>query len=179
MAAFTVNGQPVAYALDPAIPLLFALREASNLTGTKNGCAVGDCGSCTVDIDGEAVRACTVSIAACEGRVVTTIEGLSSDRSHPVQQAWAAEQVTQCGFCDPGMIMAAAILLRKTPLPTDADIDAAMTNLCRCGVQPRVRTAIHRAARIAAGAERGGFAPPPGIRPADAAAAVPALDDRP
>ncbi len=175
MTAFTVNDRPVQYRMDPATPLLFALREASNLTGTKYGCGTGDCGACIVDIDGEAVAACTISIAECEGRFVTTIEGLSRDRSHPVQQAWAGEQVTQCGFCDPGLIMAISVLLKKSPSPSEAEIDAAITNLCRCGVYARVKPAIARAVRIASGAERGAYAPPPGIRPEDAARNVPAL----
>jgi aerobic-type carbon monoxide dehydrogenase small subunit (CoxS/CutS family) len=122
MTAFTVNDRPVRYRMDPATPLLFALREGSNLTGTKNGCGTGECGTCTVDIDGEAIRSCQISIADCEGRFVTTIEALSPDRSHPVQQAWALEQVTQCGFCDPGFIMAIAVLLKKNPSPSEADI---------------------------------------------------------
>lgn len=175
MTAFTVNDRPVRYRMDPATPLLFALREASNLTGTKYGCGSGDCGACTVDIDGEAVRSCQISIADCEGRFVTTIEHLSLDRSHPVQQAWAVEQVTQCGFCEPGMIMAIAALLKRTPNPSDAEIEAAITNLCRCGIYPRVKPAIRRAIRIANGSERAAAAPPPGIRPADAARVVPAL----
>ena len=175
MTAFTVNERPIRYAMDPATPLLFALREASNLTGTKYGCGTGDCGACTVDIDGEAVRSCQITVADCEGRFVTTIEALSIDRSHPVQQAWAAEQVTQCGFCDPGMMMAISVLLKKNPNPSDADIDAAITNLCRCGIYPRIKPAIARARRIISGEERIAAAPPPGIRPADAARAVPAL----
>jgi isoquinoline 1-oxidoreductase alpha subunit len=178
MTAFTVNDRPVRYRMDPATPLMVALREASNLTGTKNGCATGDCGACTVDIDGNAVRSCQISIADCEGRFVTTIEGLSPDRSHPVQQAWALEQVTQCGFCDAGMIMAVAALLKRSPNPTNAEIEAAITNLCRCGTYPRVRHAIRRARRIIAGEERAAAAPPPGIRPADAARTVPALTPR-
>ena len=151
MTRFTVNGQPVHYRMDPQTPLLWALRDASNLTGTKYGCGVGDCGACTVHIDGAAVRSCQVSIAQLEGSFVTTIESLSSGRAHPVQQAFVAEQVPQCGFCIPGMIMAAAALLDKNAQPTDADIDMAMTNLCRCGIYPRLRIAIHRAARIKAG----------------------------
>jgi isoquinoline 1-oxidoreductase subunit alpha len=179
MTAFTVNGRPIRYRMDPATPLVVALREGSNLTGTKNGCGTGDCGTCTVDIDGEAIRSCTISIADCEGRFVTTIEALSPDRSHPVQQAWALEQVTQCGFCDPGFIMAIAALLKRNPEPSDGEIDAAITNLCRCGIFPRVRLAIRRAQRIARGEERAAAAPPPGIRPADAARSVPALSPQP
>ena len=124
MTRFTVNNQPVEYRMDPETPLLWALRDASNLTGTKYGCGHGECGACTVHVDGVATRSCQVAIAALEGSFVTTIEGLSRDRSHVVQQAWAAESVPQCGFCQPGMIMAAAALLERTPNPTDADIDA-------------------------------------------------------
>ena len=175
MTRFTVNNQPVAYAMDPETPLLWALRDASNLTGTKYGCGTGECGACIVDIDGEAIPSCRISIAACEGRFVTTIEGLSRDRSHPVQQAFAAENVSQCGYCIPGMVMAASVLLKKNPAPTDDAIDAALTNICRCGIYPRLREAIRRAARAAAGAETIAAAPPPGIAPADAARAVPAL----
>ena len=147
MTKFTVNGNPVHYAMDPATPLLWALRDASNLTGTKFGCGAGLCGACTVQIDGAPQRSCQIAIADIEGSFVTTIEGLSDDRSHPVQQAWIAEQVPQCGYCQSGMIMAAAALLKANPKPSDADIDAAMTNLCRCGTYSRIRKAIHRAAR--------------------------------
>lgn len=174
MTKFTVNNQPVEYLLDPETPLLWALRDASNLTGTKYGCGTGECGACIVDIDGQAVTSCRVSIAACEGRFVTTIEGLSRDRSHPVQQTFAALNVSQCGYCIPGMIMAATVLLKRVPAPTDADIDAAITNICRCGIYPRLREAIRRAGRVAQG-ERIEGTPPPGISPDDAARAVPAL----
>jgi isoquinoline 1-oxidoreductase subunit alpha len=172
---FTVNNQPVQYRLDPATPLLWALRDASNLTGTKYGCGTGDCGACTVDVDGRAVRSCMVPISAIEGSFVTTIEALSRDRSHPVQQAWAAETVPQCGFCQPGIIMAAAILLKSNPRPSDEDINAAITNICRCGTYPRIRRAVKRAAAVLRGEERIIAAPPPGIDPDDAARAVPAL----
>jgi isoquinoline 1-oxidoreductase alpha subunit len=175
MTKFTVNNQPVQYRMDPQTPLLWALRDASNLTGTKYGCGRGDCGACTVIVDGEAVRSCTITIAQAEGSFVTTIEALSRDRSHPVQQAWAAESVPQCGYCQSGMIMAAAVLLDKNPNPTDSDIDAAMTNICPCGTYPRIRRAIRLAAGIASGRERIAAAPPPGIDPRDAARAVPAL----
>ncbi len=179
MTQFTVNNQPVQYRMDPETPLLWALRDASNLTGAKYGCGTGDCGACTVDVDGRAVRSCQLPIGSAEGTFVTTIEGLSRDRSHPVQQAWAAERVVQCGYCEPGMIMAAATLLKRIPNPTDAEIDAAITNLCRCGIYPRVRRAVHRAAAMMQG--RGAIvgAPPPGIDPADAAKAVPALSPVP
>jgi isoquinoline 1-oxidoreductase alpha subunit len=175
MTKFTVNGQAIEYRLDSATPLLWALRDASNLTGTKYGCGTGHCGACTVHVDGAPVRSCLVPIGRLEGSFITTIEGLSRDRSHPVQQAWVAESVPQCGYCQSGMIMAAAALLDRTGDPTDADIDAAMTNICRCGTYPRIREAIRRAARVKAGRERIAAAPPPGIDPADAARHVPAL----
>ena len=175
MTKFTVNDRPVQYHMDPQTPLLWALRDGSNLTGTKYGCGTGHCGACTVDIDGVAIRSCQISIAATEGRFVTTIEALSQDRSHPVQQAWAARNVPQCGYCQSGMIMAAAALLRKNNNPADADIDRAITNICRCGTYPLVRDAIKLAGRIMRGEERIAAAPPPGIAPADAARTVPAL----
>lgn len=178
MTKFTVNDRPVHYRMDPDTPLLWALRDASNLTGTKYGCGTGDCGACTVDIDGEAVRSCRMPIARCEGRFVTTIEALSTDRSNPVQQAWVAENLPQCGYCQPGMIMAASVLLRKNRAPSDEQIDSAITNICRCGTYPRIRAAIRRAGRIMAGEERISAAPPPGISPQDAARAVPALRDQ-
>jgi isoquinoline 1-oxidoreductase subunit alpha len=175
MTSFTVNDRPVRYRMDPETPLLWALRDASNLTGTKYGCGTGDCGACTVDIDGEAIRSCQITIAQAEGRFVTTIEALSPDRSNPVQQAWVAENLPQCGFCQAGMIMAAAVLLKRNSDPTDADIDAAITNLCRCGTYPRIREAVKRAARIQRGDEQVAAAPPPGVPLQDAARAVPAL----
>ena len=174
MTRFTVNGQPVYYRLDPETPLLWALRDASNLTGTKYGCGAGLCGACTVHVDGKAVRSCQVSIAALEGSFVTTIEALSRDRSHPVQQAWIAENVPQCGYCQPGMVMAVAAMLAANQNPSDAEIDAQITNICRCGTYPRVRRAIRHAVRVMHG-ETIAAAPPPGIDPADAARAVPAL----
>ena len=146
MTRFSVNDRPVEYRMDPETPLLWALRDASNLTGTKYGCGTGDCGACTVDIDGEAIRSCLVTIAECEGRFVTTIEGLTRDRSHPVQQAWVAEQVPQCGFCQSGMIMAAAALLAQTPKPSEAEIRQEITNICRCGTYNRVLAGITLAA---------------------------------
>ncbi len=175
MTKLTVNNQPIQYKMDPQTPLLWALRDASNLTGTKYGCGTGDCGACTVDMDGRAVRSCQISLADSEGAVVTTIEGLSRDRSHPVQQAWAAESVPQCGFCQPGMIMAASVLLRTNGNPSDEDINAAITNLCRCGTYPRIHRAVRLAAQVMAGKEKIAAAPPPGIDPEDAARAVPAL----
>ncbi len=175
MSRFTVNGQAVQFSLEPQMPLLWALRDASNLTGTKHGCDNGECGACTVHIDGVAARSCQVAIGNIEGSLVTTIEALSPDRSHPVQQAFAQANVSQCGFCIPGMIMAAAALIERNAAPTDADIDAAITNLCRCGVYPRLRAAIRLAARVRSGAESIAAAPPPGIGRADAARSVPAL----
>ena len=175
MTKFTVNGQPVQYLMDPATPLLWALRDASNLTGTKYGCGTGHCGACTVNIDGRAARSCRIPIGTLEGSFVTTIEALSRDRSHPVQQAWVAEAVPQCGYCQSGMIMAAAALLAHNPNPSDAQMDAAITNLCRCGTYPRIRRAIRRAAQAGRGGHAIAAAPPPDIAPADAAAAVPAL----
>ncbi|GGI74901.1 (2Fe-2S)-binding protein [Polymorphobacter multimanifer] len=147
MTRFTINNSPVEFKLSPDTPLLWALRDAANLTGTKYGCGAGLCGACTVHVDGIATRSCQVTIGALEGTFVTTIEGLSDDRSHPIQQAWIAEQVPQCGFCQSGMIMAAAALIKAKPEPTPADIDAEITTLCRCGTYPRIRRAIIRAAR--------------------------------
>lgn len=153
MTKFTVNGQAVHYRMDPETPLLWALRDASNLTGTKYGCGSGVCGACTVNIDGRAVRSCMVAIRDLEGSFVTTIEALSRDRSHPVQQAWVAESVPQCGYCQSGMIMAAAALVDKNPSPSDADIERVMTNICRCGTYNRIKAAIKLAA--SGGAIRG------------------------
>jgi isoquinoline 1-oxidoreductase alpha subunit len=171
----TVNGRPVEYLMDPDTPLLWALRDASNLTGTKYGCGNGDCGACMVHVDGEALRACLITIAEAEGRFVTTIEGLSRDRSHPVQQAMVAEQAIQCGFCTPGIVMAAAALLADNPAPDEAAIKAAIPNICRCGVYPRLIRAMERAGRVARRQERVTAAPPPGIGAADAAREEPAL----
>jgi isoquinoline 1-oxidoreductase alpha subunit len=151
MTRFTVNNQPVEYKLDARTPLLWALRDASNLTGTKYGCGSGECGACTVDIDGAAVRSCQVTIGSIEGTFVTTIEGLSDNRDHPVQRAFLDANVGQCGYCIPGMVMTAAALLRKNRNPSDEDIKAAITNLCRCGIYPRLVEAVGRAARLARG----------------------------
>lgn len=143
----TVNGEERTIDVDPDTPLLWVLRDTLGLTGTKYSCGIGLCGTCTVHLDGEAVRSCVTPISNAAGREVTTIEGLSPDGSHPVQRAWAAENVVQCGYCQPGQVMAAAALLAKEPNPTDSDIDAAMAgNLCRCGTYQRIRRAIHRAA---------------------------------
>jgi isoquinoline 1-oxidoreductase alpha subunit len=175
MSRFTVNGQPVHYRMDPETPLLWALRDASNLTGTKYGCGTGHCGACTVHVDGEAVRSCRVRIADLEGRFVTTIEALSNDRSHPVQQAIVEEGAAQCGFCTPGIVMAAAALVDRNPAPSDSEIDSAITNICRCGIYPRLREAIRSAGRMRSGEGRISAAPPPRIDAADAARQVPAL----
>lgn len=175
MPSLTVNARPLHFDLDPSTPLLWALRDAANLTGTKYGCGVGDCGACMVLVDGKALRSCLITLGEAEGRVVTTIEGLSRDRSHPVQQAMVAEQAIQCGFCTPGIVISAAALLAANASPTDDDIKQAIPNLCRCGVYPRLVRAIQRAARVSARQERISAAPAPGISPGDAAAAVPAM----
>ncbi len=171
MTKFTVNGNPVHYLLPAETPLLWALRDASNLTGTKFGCGAGLCGACTVHLDGKAVRSCQIAIGDIEGSLVTTIEGLSPDRSHIVQAAWIAGQVPQCGYCQSGMIMAVAALLKATPHPTDDEIDAGITNICRCGTYPRIRTAIHAAA---AGVIDAATAPP-GTSPSEAARRAPSM----
>jgi isoquinoline 1-oxidoreductase alpha subunit len=147
MLEFQVNGKAYRVDVESDTPLLWVLRDELDLTGTKFGCGIGACGACTVLMDGEATRSCMVPVGAVAGKAVTTIEGLSSDRSHPVQQAWLAESVPQCGYCQSGMILAAVALLKHKPQPTDADIDAAMTNICRCGTYNRIRRAIHAAAR--------------------------------
>jgi len=147
MAKLTINGKLLDLDVSPETPLLWALREQIGLTGTKYGCGIGQCGSCTVHIDGEAVRSCsnTVGTLKADQKIVTS-EGLSPDASHPIQKAWLQLEVPQCGYCQSGMIMAAAALIAKTPKPTDADIDAAMTNICRCGTYNRVRAGIRLAA---------------------------------
>lgn len=147
MTSFTINGRGVAVNADPDTPLLWIIREQLGLTGTKYGCGIAACGACTVHVDGGAVRSCSFPLREAEGRRVTTIEGLSHDRSHKLQRAWIAEQVPQCGYCQSGMIMAAAALLKERPHPSDGDIDAAITNICRCGTYQRVRKAIHAAAK--------------------------------
>jgi isoquinoline 1-oxidoreductase alpha subunit len=175
MSRLTVNNRPLEFKLDPQTPLLWALREAANLTGTKYGCGVGDCGACMVLVDGEALRSCLITLAESEGRFVTTIEGLSRDRSHPVQQALVAEQAIQCGFCTPGIVMSAASLLAKNVSPSVAEIKEAIPNLCRCGVYPRLVRAIQRAGRVMRREETISAAPAPGISTEDAALTVPAM----
>lgn len=147
MVKLTINGKSIDVDASPDTPLLWVIREQIGLTGTKYGCGVGQCGSCTVHIDGEAVRSCSITLGSLKAdQKIVTIEGLSPDSSHPVQKAWLQLEVPQCGYCQSGMIMAAAALLAKTPKPTDADIDAAMTNICRCGTYNRVRAGIKLAA---------------------------------
>lgn len=149
MARLTINGKTVDIAVDESTPLLWVLREQVGLTGTKYSCGIGLCGSCTVHVDGRAVRSCILPVSALKpDQKITTIEGLSSDGSHPVQRAWKELDVPQCGYCQPGMIMAAAALLQEKPRPTDADIDSSVTNICRCGTFNRVRKGIHVAADL-------------------------------
>lgn len=146
-----INGQAVQADVDPTMPLLWVLRDVLNLTGTKFGCGIAACGACTVRVDGQAVRSCVTPVGTLAGRRIQTIEALgTAQRPHPLQAAWIAEQVPQCGYCQSGMLMAAAALLEKKPRPTDADIDEAMQNICRCGTYQRVRAAIHRAAAASA-----------------------------
>lgn len=138
-----INKQIHEVDVEPEMPLLWVIRDILHLTGTKFACGISQCGACTVHIDGEPVRSCSFPVSAAEGREITTIEGLSADSTHPVQQAWIKHQVPQCGYCQSGQIMAAVSLLEKKPRPTDADINAAMTNICRCGTYKRIRDAIH------------------------------------
>ncbi len=145
MITFRINGRSIDVDADPDTPLLWIIREQLGLTGTKYGCGIAACGACTVHVDGIAARSCSFPLSDAAGREVTTIEGLSHDRSHPVQKAWIDHQVPQCGYCQSGMIMAVAALLQETPKPSDADIDAAITNICRCGTYERIREAIHAA----------------------------------
>ena len=150
-----INGQSRSLtdaAIDPSMPLLWALRDVLNLTGTKFGCGVAACGACTVQVDGQAVRSCVTPLSALAGKRIVTIEALgSTDKPHPLQTAWVAHQVPQCGYCQSGMLMAAAALLAKNNNPSDADIDAAITNICRCGTYPRIRDAIKGAAAVLRG----------------------------
>ena len=147
MIRLSINGKTHDVDVDPDTPLLWAIREQVGLTGTKYGCGVAQCGACTVHVDGAPVRACALPVSAAAGKKITTIEGLAAGgKLHNVQQAWIEHEVPQCGYCQSGMIMAAVALLKSTPKPTDADIDAAMTNICRCGTFQEVRKAIHAAA---------------------------------
>ncbi|MCL4637755.1 MULTISPECIES: (2Fe-2S)-binding protein [Olivibacter] len=149
MISFTVNNKTYQLDLDPNMPLLWALRDVVGLTGTKYGCGVAQCGACVVHLDGEAVRSCITKLSRVAGKHVTTIEGLSEKNDHPLQQAWAAVDVPQCGYCHSGQIMSAAVLLREKPNPSDEDIDNAMAgNICRCGTYLRIRKAIHLAAEL-------------------------------
>lgn len=151
MLTLQVNGKEHEIKVDPAMPLLWALRDMLGLTGTKYSCGISTCGACTVLVEGKPVRSCVTPVSAVSGKAITTIEGLSHDRSHPVQQAWLEEQVPQCGYCQSGQIMAAVALLNQKPSPTEAEIDQAMSGiLCRCGTYPRIRKAIQRAAALAA-----------------------------
>jgi len=149
MITLSVNGEDRQVDVEPDTPLLWVLRDTLGLTGTKYGCGMALCGACTVQVDGEPVRSCSVPVSAVEGRRITTIEGLSPDRSHPVQRAWIELDVPQCGYCQSGQIMSAAALLAKNPRPADSDIDTALSgNICRCGTYSRIRAAVHRAAQL-------------------------------
>src|SRR5712672_3796610 len=152
---FSVNGKPAEFDGPDDVPLLWVVREHLKLTGSKFGCGAGLCGACTMHIDGAPIRTCVLPVDAVRGRQVTTIEGLSPDTDHPVQQAWIELDVPQCGYCQSGMIMAAASLLSRHPDPSDSDIDREMTNLCRCATYVRIRAAIHRAAKIGRAATSG------------------------
>lgn len=150
MIKLTVNGKARSLEVEADTPLLWVLRDELKLTGTKYGCGVGACGACTVLLNGQPTRSCVLPVSAVAGGAITTIEGLSTTGTHPVQTAWIAESVPQCGYCQSGMILSAVALLKEKPSPTDADIDAAMTNICRCGTYSRIRKAIHRAAKHSA-----------------------------
>jgi len=147
MMKLTVNGKTHDLDVEGDTPLLWVIRDDVGLTGTKFGCGIGACGACTVLLEGEPTRSCVLPMSAVAGKSITTIEGLSADKSHPVQKAWIAESVPQCGYCQSGMILTAAALLKRKANPTDTEIDSAMTNICRCGTYDRVRKAIHRAAK--------------------------------
>ena len=147
----TVNGKAMTVDVSPNTPILWVLRDSLNMTGTKFGCGIAQCGACTIHLNGSPIRSCVTPVTAAVGKKITTIEGLSPDSNHPVQQAWIAEQVPQCGYCQSGMIMTSAALLAKKANPTDADIDQSLGgHICRCGTYPRIRKAIHRAAKMAA-----------------------------
>jgi isoquinoline 1-oxidoreductase subunit alpha len=143
-----VNGVQHRLDIEPETPLLWVVRDELGLTGTKFGCGIAQCGCCTVHVEGEAVRSCSLPVGAVDGKAIMTIEGLSPDSRHPVQIAWLADDVPQCGYCQSGQIMAAVAFLKQNPQPSDADIDAGITNICRCGTYPRIRAAIHRAAAL-------------------------------
>jgi isoquinoline 1-oxidoreductase subunit alpha len=146
--SLVVNGVGHTVDLEPETPLLWVIRDTLKLTGTKFGCGIAQCGACTVLIEGHATRSCSIRLSEVAGKTITTIEGLSTDGTHPVQLAWIEFDVPQCGYCQSGQIMAAVALLNKSPQPTDAEIDANMTNICRCGTYPRIRKAVHRAAEM-------------------------------
>ncbi|WP_276482145.1 (2Fe-2S)-binding protein [Paraflavitalea pollutisoli] len=149
MINLQVNNKPYTVDAPPQMPLLWVLRDMLGLTGTKFGCGMAQCGACTIHLNGEAVRACVTPLSRAVGQPITTIEGLSSDNNHPLQRAWLQEDVLQCGYCQSGQLMSAAVLLRENPNPTDDDIDHAMSgNICRCGTYPRIRKAIHLAAQL-------------------------------
>ena len=151
MVSITVNGERRQLDVEDETPLLWVLRDEIGLTGTKYGCGIAQCGACTVHVNGEAMRSCSVPIGSIDGAAITTIEGLSADSTHPVQRAWLEHDVPQCGYCQSGQIMAVAALLQSNPKPSDAEIDDAITNICRCGTYERIRRAVHRAAEIEAG----------------------------
>ena len=148
--SLVVNGTAYSADVEPETPLLWVLRDSLKLTGTKFGCGIAQCGACTVLVDGQAIRSCSLPVSVAAGKAITTIEGLSADGTHPVQLAWIEFDVPQCGYCQSGQIMAAVALLKQKPKPTDADINNEMTNICRCGTYPRIRAAIHRAAELLA-----------------------------
>lgn len=179
MSRLTVNDRPVHFLMDGDTPLLWALRDAANLTGAKYGCGNGDCGACTVIVDGQAIRSCLVTLDEVEGRFVTTVEALSGDRSHPLQQAMVAEGAVQCGFCTPGFVMAGAALLAQNPRARSEDIARAIPNLCPCGAGPRILRAIERAGRAMRSRERLDALPIPGLDPERAAEQVPAIEPEP
>jgi isoquinoline 1-oxidoreductase alpha subunit len=156
MVSFKINSNAVSFDGDSSTPVLWVIRDHLQLTGTKFGCGVGQCGACTVHVDGAAQRSCVMPVAEIDGRDITTIEGLatSDDELHPVQEAWLEHDVSQCGYCQPGLIMAAVDFLKHNPVPSDEDIDDKLTNLCRCGTYVRIREAIHRAAELSAGEKK-------------------------
>jgi isoquinoline 1-oxidoreductase alpha subunit len=155
MVSFRINSEEVSFEGDPGTPLLWVIRDHLQLRGTKFGCGIGQCGACTIHVDGAARRSCVIPVSTIDGRSITTIEGLapSEDALHPVQQAWLEHDVPQCGYCQAGQIMAAVDFLQRHPDPSDADIDDNITNICRCGTYVRIRKAIHRAAELTAGEE--------------------------